>query len=262
MDDSGRVKSEIDLSAVRYDTATGLVPVVVQDVASKDVLMVAYANREALKRTFATGQTWFWSRSRGAYWHKGETSGNVQHVVDIRVDCDGDTVLYVVRPVGPACHTGETTCFYRRLTYTETAAYHAQNADESPSPESGATSSDEAYDRALARGKVDSGSDSELTVADWARLQKLWQTVDNRYRNRPQGSYSSYLFDHGAEKIGKKVGEEATEVALSALRAELTGHCNTVASESADLLYHLFVLWRSVNISPNEVLAVLQSRES
>ncbi|WP_155287498.1 phosphoribosyl-AMP cyclohydrolase [Lacticaseibacillus zhaodongensis] len=91
----------------------GLIPTVVQDARTKQVLMVAYMNKESWERTKATGQTWFWSRSRGELWHKGETSGNTQKVVDIQVDCDADTVLLLVEPAGPACHTGHTSCFYR-----------------------------------------------------------------------------------------------------------------------------------------------------
>ncbi|MEM0349030.1 MAG: phosphoribosyl-AMP cyclohydrolase [Candidatus Caldarchaeum sp.] len=99
---------------VRFD-AGGLVPVVVQDVDSGEVLMVAYANAEALRLTFETGFAHFWSRSRQRLWKKGEESGNVMHVVEVRVDCDGDTLLYIVKPTGPACHTGNKTCFYRKL---------------------------------------------------------------------------------------------------------------------------------------------------
>ena len=91
----------------------GLVPAIVQDGESGDVLMLAYMNRESLRLTLEQGETWFWSRSRQAWWHKGETSGNVQRVLEVRVDCDGDTLLVRVDPAGPACHTGARTCFYR-----------------------------------------------------------------------------------------------------------------------------------------------------
>jgi phosphoribosyl-ATP pyrophosphohydrolase/phosphoribosyl-AMP cyclohydrolase len=96
----------------------GLVPAVVQDASTRQVLMVAYMNAESLRQTLETGETVFWSRSRGELWHKGETSGNVQHVTDIYVDCDNDTLLLLVNPAGPACHTGEVSCFYRRLETT------------------------------------------------------------------------------------------------------------------------------------------------
>ncbi len=96
----------------------GLVPVVVQDATTGDMLMLAYANSDALQRTVDTGEAWFWSRSRGELWPKGATSGNVQTVVEIRIDCDGDTLLYRVLPTGPACHTGARSCFYRTLYVT------------------------------------------------------------------------------------------------------------------------------------------------
>jgi len=99
---------------IKYD-ANGLVPAIVQDVETKEVLMLAYMNAESLKLTVETGATWFWSRSRSELWHKGATSGNIQRVVEIRVDCDADTLLILVNPTGPACHTGERTCFYRNI---------------------------------------------------------------------------------------------------------------------------------------------------
>ena len=97
---------------MKFD-ANGLIPAVVQDSTSKDVLMVAWMNAESLQKTISSGETWFWSRSRQELWHKGTTSGNTQKVVEIRYDCDGDTLLVMVEPAGPACHTGEQTCFYR-----------------------------------------------------------------------------------------------------------------------------------------------------
>lgn len=103
------------LDAVRFD-AQGLVPAIVQDAETREVLMLAWMSAESLRRTLALGETVFWSRSRQEYWHKGATSGNTQAVVELRVDCDGDTLLILVRPAGPACHTGEVSCFYRGLT--------------------------------------------------------------------------------------------------------------------------------------------------
>lgn len=102
------------LSEIKYD-ANGLVPAIVQDSETKEVLMMAYMNAESLRLTIETGETWFWSRSRGELWHKGATSGNIQKVIDVRVDCDADTLLVLVKPAGPACHTGERSCFYRSL---------------------------------------------------------------------------------------------------------------------------------------------------
>ena len=103
-----------DMTSVKFDSQ-GLIPVVVQDASTGDVLMLAYMNSESLAKTVETGETWFWSRSRQSLWHKGETSGNTQRVVSISIDCDGDTLLVKVDPRGPACHTGEQTCFFSRL---------------------------------------------------------------------------------------------------------------------------------------------------
>ena len=99
---------------LKFD-ADGLIPTVVQDSQTLEILMVAWMNADSLKRTLATGETWFWSRSRNELWHKGATSGNTQKVMQIKVDCDGDTLLLFVDPAGPACHTGERSCFYRSL---------------------------------------------------------------------------------------------------------------------------------------------------
>jgi phosphoribosyl-ATP pyrophosphohydrolase/phosphoribosyl-AMP cyclohydrolase len=106
-------------AAVRFD-ARGLIPAVVQDATTREVLMVAYMNREALGLTLRTGEAHFWSRSRGELWHKGATSGNVQRVREVRVDCDADTLLLLVDPAGPACHTGAASCFYRILIQAQT----------------------------------------------------------------------------------------------------------------------------------------------
>ena len=102
------------LTALNFDEK-GLIPAVIQDASSKDILMVAWMNAESLQKTVESGETWFWSRSRRELWHKGGTSGNTQKVIEIRYDCDGDSLLVLVEPAGPACHTGEQTCFYRKL---------------------------------------------------------------------------------------------------------------------------------------------------
>ena len=103
------------LDELKFDENNGLLPVIVQDVESGEVLMLAYANREALSLTIKTGMAHFWSRSRKKIWRKGEESGNIQYVKEIRIDCDGDAILYMVKPTGPACHTGERTCFHHML---------------------------------------------------------------------------------------------------------------------------------------------------
>ena len=102
------------MAGIRYNEA-GLIPAIVQDAATRQVLMMAWMNAESLRRTLASGETVFWSRSRQEFWHKGATSGNTQRVVDLRVDCDGDTLLILVEAAGPACHTGAVSCFYRSL---------------------------------------------------------------------------------------------------------------------------------------------------
>jgi phosphoribosyl-ATP pyrophosphohydrolase/phosphoribosyl-AMP cyclohydrolase len=107
----------VSLTEVKFD-ANGLVPAIVQDAGTKEVLMMAYMNKESLRLTLQTNETHFWSRSRGELWHKGATSGNVQHVVEVRVDCDADALLVFVSTAGPACHTGNQTCFYREMVKT------------------------------------------------------------------------------------------------------------------------------------------------
>lgn len=107
--------TDVAIATIKWDEA-GLIPAIVQDANTKQVLMMAYMNAEAIAKTQAIGETVFWSRSRQSYWHKGETSGNTQRVVDIRIDCDADTLLVQVEPAGAACHTGQTSCFYRTLS--------------------------------------------------------------------------------------------------------------------------------------------------
>ena len=172
----------------------GLIPAVVQDHSTGEVLMLAYMKAESLGLTFRTGETWFWSRSRNELWHKGETSGNSQAVVDVRPDCDGDTVLVRVTPRGPACHTGERTCFYGADINTMPAAA----AESSPSRK------------------------TELSVVDLPALdfgilfQNLYQLIEQRRAERPPNSYTTYLFDSGLDKILKKVGEESAETIIAA----------------------------------------------
>jgi phosphoribosyl-ATP pyrophosphohydrolase/phosphoribosyl-AMP cyclohydrolase len=157
----------------------GLVPVVVQDAVSGEVLMVAWMNEEALRLTQQTGQAHFWSRSRRELWHKGATSGNVMNVRDIRVDCDADTLLLQVDPAGPACHTGNRSCFFRSLG--------------------------EAIDLPV---RLDSGGSSVLHT--------LFATILDRQASPRPGSYTARLLQAGEDEILKKVGEEAMEIILAA----------------------------------------------
>ncbi|GGJ01577.1 histidine biosynthesis bifunctional protein HisIE [Alicyclobacillus cellulosilyticus] len=273
-------KETVALERVRYDAKTGLVPVVVQDVRTGAVLMLAYADREALKRTQSSGLAWFWSRSRQAYWCKGATSGHVQRVVEMRMDCDGDAVLYLVEPAGPACHTGEETCFFRRVESRDGqggAQAAADLADAADVTARGGTLADDADgpEPALAQHGAPAAADDVLG--------RLWAVIEERWRKRPQGSYTTLLFEQGIDKVAKKVGEEAVEVVIAAknaadgadpaagMEADAAGRSErerrnpgrtALASESADLLYHLLVLWRSAGLRPQDVYEVLRSRLS
>jgi len=195
----------------------GLVPVVAQDARTGDVLMVAWANHDALAQTLETGEGHYWSRSRQALWRKGETSGHVQQVTEIRLDCDRDTVLYRVRQTGPACHTGARTCFVSRLE----------------------------------RNQVRLGPDGGGHV-----LERLRAVIAARAAERPAGSYTVDLLDHGPVKVSQKVGEEAIEVVVAA-NAESP---ERLASEAADLLYHLLVLLEVKGVSPDAVWDELERR--
>lgn len=268
------------LETVRYDVQTGLVPVVVQDAETGLVLTLAYANREALKRTLGTGQAWFWSRSRQEYWRKGATSGNVQQVVEMRVDCDGDAVLYRVLPSGPACHTGQISCFYRQLKHGSETGAQFDRQDSSVGTvlgsqteggqevAPGADVADRAHGVSGATGPSTAETVSSAPAAGVADLSssfaELWTVMEDRWQARSPGSYTTYLFEHGVDKVAKKVGEEAVEVVLAAKNA-VTGGGNTagrseLAFESADLLYHLLALWKTAGISPTDVARVLQDR--
>lgn len=207
------------LSAVRFG-ADGLVPVVAQENRSGDVLMVAFADRDALERTVETGFAHYFSRSRRTLWRKGETSGHTQRVREIRLDCDGDTVLYRVEQTGPACHTGARTCFFTVVGGAE-------------EPRSG--------------GTEDPGGHL---------LTRLAGLIARRAVERPEGSYTVKLLDRGVAKVSQKVGEEAVEVVVAA-NAEDDGR---LASESADLLYHLLVLLQARGVGLDAVLTELENR--
>jgi phosphoribosyl-ATP pyrophosphohydrolase/phosphoribosyl-AMP cyclohydrolase len=192
---------------VRFDER-GLVPAIVQDARTREVLTLAYMNEESLRRTLAEGETWFWSRSRSELWHKGATSGNTQRVVSVRLDCDADAVVVLVEPRGPACHTGATSCFHREVEGLESSGART---------DAGAGESDE-----------DIG----------AVLENLYMVIEGRRREMPGGSYTTYLFEKGLNKILKKVGEESAETIIAAKDEDL----GALTSETADLVYHLLVL--------------------
>jgi len=204
---------------LKYDEK-GLIPAIIQDFSSGRVLMLAYMNRASLKKTLETGRTWFYSRSRQRLWQKGETSGNYQEVRDIYYDCDADAVLVKVKQHGSACHTGEMSCFYNHA---------AEGENEDAKQEANAVN-----------GVIDN----------------LYGIISQRYRDRPQGSYTTYLFNEGQDKILKKVGEEATEVILGSKNQNK----NEIIYEMADLLYHCLVLLVFHGILPREVLEELNKR--
>ena len=208
------------LSAVRFG-ADGLVPVVTQESRSGDVLMVAYANRDALERTLATGLAHYFSRARGVLWQKGETSSHVQRVREVRLDCDGDTVLYRVEQTGAACHTGARTCF--------STVIRAAGQRDSSVPEE------------------DPGGNS---------LSRLATVIAHRAVDRPAGSYTAQLLAQGVGKASQKLGEEAVEVVVAANSED----DERLASEAADLLYHLLVLLQARGIPLDVVLQELEKR--
>jgi len=242
---------------VTYDDR-GLVPAVLQDAETGQVLMVAWMNQEALRRTQETGEAHFWSRSRQELWHKGATSGNTMHVHEMRIDCDGDTLLVLVDPAGPACHTGERSCFYRCLgepSYSpRNAPHHAAGEQEArESPPKG-----EGVDRAQSAPAALGGTLPDLasSVEPRSILDELFDVILDRRSSRPSGSYTAQLFDAGEDEILKKVGEEAMEVVLA---AKGQGDARVV-SEIADLLYHLFVLLAARGLEPADVEAELAQR--
>ena len=213
-----------ETGSIRFDES-GLVPCVVQDWRTGEVLTLAYMDEEALGRTRETGEAHFFSRSRGELWHKGRTSGNVQRVRQLRYDCDCDALVALVEPAGPACHTGERSCFYRDLDGS------ADPAPDSP-PVTG-----------------------EPVPAAHEALAALERTVTDRESERPPGSYTAELLDDSA-RIGAKVREEAGEVT----RAADAESAERVAEEAADVLYHLTVLLRSRDVPLAAVMEALNGR--
>ncbi|MED4402822.1 bifunctional phosphoribosyl-AMP cyclohydrolase/phosphoribosyl-ATP diphosphatase HisIE [Metabacillus fastidiosus] len=205
----------MNIENVKFDEK-GLVPAIVQDAASKEVLTLAYMNKESLEKTLETKETWFYSRSRQELWHKGATSGNTQKVVELRYDCDQDAFLVLVEPQGPACHTGAYTCF------------------------------NESVDQEQVNVKED-------RFQIFSILEKV---IAEREAERPEGSYTTYLFDEGVDKILKKVGEEASEVIIAAKNRD---H-EELKWEVADLFFHTLVLLREQKLPLDEVLSALEGR--
>ncbi len=199
---------------IRFDD-NGLVPAIVQDARTKEVLTLAYMNEESLEKTKQTGETWFYSRSRQELWHKGATSGNTQRVMSITADCDQDALVVSVIPNGPACHTGARSCFNETVVENE-------------------------------------------KVASVEAITRLEQVIKTRFVEKPDGAYTTYLFEKGVDKIGKKIGEEATEVVIAAKNND----AEELSMEAADLIYHLMVMLENQKVPFANVLEILEQRAS
>lgn len=205
----------MNIEEITFDEK-GLIPAIVQDETTKEVLTLAYMNRESLEKSIETGETWFFSRSRQELWHKGATSGNTQKISEMKVDCDQDALVVLVKPAGPACHKGEISCFTENI-------YKRKEASDTPNTQI---------------------------------LLKLEQIIKEREEVRPEGAYTTYLFEKGLDKILKKVGEEAAEVIIAAKNRD----SEELKWEAADLIYHLLVLLREQKLPFAEILNVLEKR--
>jgi phosphoribosyl-AMP cyclohydrolase / phosphoribosyl-ATP pyrophosphohydrolase len=211
------------LKSIVFD-ADGLVPAIVHDAVSKEVLMLAYMNKESLQRTIESGQTWFWSRSRQELWNKGATSGHTQQVKSLRYDCDADTLLILVEQQGPACHTGSYSCFTHEIPLEHAEAKTAPAALE--------------------------------TSDRFAILSSLESIIASRDAERPEGAYTTYLFEKGADKILKKIGEETSEVIIAAKNKDQ----DELRYEVSDLIFHLMVLMRDSKLPLDDVMMELERR--
>ncbi|MBO1002345.1 bifunctional phosphoribosyl-AMP cyclohydrolase/phosphoribosyl-ATP diphosphatase HisIE [Pseudogracilibacillus auburnensis] len=199
------------LENINYDE-NGLIPAIVQDAVSGKILMLAYMNEEALQKTVDTKETWFYSRSRKELWNKGATSGNKQKVKSIALDCDQDALLVTVEPLGPACHTGEESCFFANV-------YNEKHLNR----------------------------DVIHTIID---------VIEERKNNPVEGSYTTYLFNEGMDKVLKKVGEEASEVIIGAKNNDK----EEIKWEMADLVYHTLVLMNMTGVTISDIKDVLYER--
>lgn len=206
------------LANVQYNEQ-GLVPCIVQDRTTSEVLMMAWMNQDTLHATLDSRDMTYFSRSRNKHWRKGEESGNTQHLHSLHLDCDGDALLALVDQKGPACHLNNTTCW--------------------------------------------DSQDGERSVGGQPRvvLAELLRVIQQRDIERPEGSYTTTLLKGGVDRSGKKVGEEATEVVIAAKNAIFSnGDTDELAEESADLLYHLLVLWQSAGIPHHKIADALRKR--
>jgi phosphoribosyl-ATP pyrophosphohydrolase/phosphoribosyl-AMP cyclohydrolase len=201
----------INIEELKFDEK-GLIPAIVVDAVTKQVLTLAYMSRESLEISMKQERTCFFSRSRQELWLKGETSGNYQNIVSITADCDKDALVVMVEPEGPACHLGTHSCFHNRV-------FESENRHE-------------------------------------FSYQGLMQLIEGRKTEKKEGSYTTYLFEKGIDKILKKVGEESTEVIIA---AKADDRAETVY-EIADLAYHVMVLMTQMGISLEEIHKELASR--
>lgn len=265
----------MNLPTLKYDER-GLIPAITQDATSGQILMQAYMNEEALRATIETGFVHYYSRSRQSLWRKGETSGNQQILRKILVDCDMDSLIIKVDQTGPACHTGEQTCFYREINgigeigKLEESIFNelVNKWDFKISTALGApiTSVDKleeksdqpVYNEAMdPRFKDKSNQDASLKVTEDVHiLDGLYELIQARKEQPVEGSYTNYLFEKGLDKILKKVGEETTEVVIAAKNHDK----QELSMEVADLLYHVLVGLVEENVSLEDVYQVLKER--
>lgn len=210
---------------VHFD-ATGLAPVVAQDALDGAVLMLAYANREALALTLSTGRAHYWSRSRQALWEKGATSGHTQRVTGISLDCDGDAVIYRVEQTGPACHTGERSCFFTPLT--SEALGEPASSPTGPSSRVGPV------------------------------LDMVYATILDRIERQPEGSYVARLHREGLDRVLKKIGEEAGETIIAAKNRDHS----ELTLEASDLFFHTLFALAEVGVNLNDIAAELDRRHA
>jgi phosphoribosyl-ATP pyrophosphohydrolase/phosphoribosyl-AMP cyclohydrolase len=207
----------------KENKSTCLIPAVIQDYKTNEVLMLAYVNKESLKKSLSTGTTWFWSRTKKRLWNKGETSGNIQKIKEIKYDCDGDALLISVEQTGNACHTGMKSCFYRTLE------------------------------------NIDNNLDFKKYFKENSKqniLNELYGVIESRIKNKVSDSYTYSLHRKGLDEIIKKFGEESMEVILSSKHQEK----QDMISEIADLVYHLLVLMVEKKITLNELFDELKNR--
>ena len=195
----------------------GLVPAIAQNASTGEVIMLGYMNPGSIKRTLEGGDVWFYSRSRSDLWHKGELSGNYMKVQSATMDCDGDTLLLRVVPEGPICHTGKPTCFFT---------------------------------------SIESLPNFEVAEGGPGILEELFATVQDRKRERPEGSYTARLLDEGADRISQKVIEEAGELGIAGVK----GDKPEVVAEAADVIYHTLVLLAASDARPEDVWEELRKR--